>query len=106
MSRTTIGAAALLLSLLSSPALAQTLSPDGAPAQDPPPETVTPPAEGEGTPSLAPTVSGFIDGTYNYNFNHPAGGVTPYHTYTAPHHSFLLNAAHVALTGSDGKLSY
>ncbi|HUS67334.1 MAG TPA: outer membrane beta-barrel protein [Kofleriaceae bacterium] len=106
MSRTTIGAAALLLSLLSSPALAQTLDPAGAPPpQDPPPETVIP-SESETSPSLAPTVSGFIDGTYNYNFNHPAGGVTPYHTYTAPHHSFLLNAAHVALTGSDGKVSY
>ena len=108
MSRTTIGAAALLLSLLSSPALAQTLDPAGAPAQpDPPPETMDMGGESaSATPSLVPTVSGFIDGTYNYNFNHPAGGVTPYHTYTAPHHSFLLNAAHVALTGSDGKLTY
>src|SRR5688500_5962825 len=107
MLRTTIVSTALLL-LLSTPALAQTLDPVGAPPPpDPPPETVSEPAPEEAaTPSLAPTISGFIDGTYNYNFNHPAAGVTPYHTYTAPHHSFLLNAAHLALTGGDGKLSY
>jgi hypothetical protein len=107
MIRTTIGAAAALLSLLSSPALAQTLDPAGAPP-DPnaPAAEPAPPAAEEATPSLAPTISGFIDGTYNYNFNHPAGGVTPYHTYTADHQSFLLNAAHVALTGGDGTVAY
>lgn len=93
--------------LLSSPALAQTLDPTGAPASpDPQPDPASEPAPDESTTSLAPTISGFIDGTYNYNFNHPAAGVTPFHTYTAPHHSFLLNAAHLALTGSDGQLSY
>src|SRR5689334_3866063 len=109
MPRTTITATALLLSLLSTPALAQTLDPSGAPPPaDPPPEavTATDTAEPEATPSLTPTLSGFIDGTYNYNFNHPAAGVTPFHTYTAEHHSFLLNAAHVALTGGDGKMAY
>jgi hypothetical protein len=101
MLRTTI---ALAVVLLSTPALGQTLDPSGAPAPaDPAPETVT---TDDATTSLAPTISGFIDGTYNYNFNHPAAGVTPYHTYTASHHSFLLNAAHLALTGSDGKLTY
>ena len=103
MLRTTIAAAALLLS---SPVLAQTLDPAGAPPDPTVTPEPTPPPEAEAAPSLTPTVSGFIDGTYNYNFNRPAGGVTPYHTYTAPHQSFLLNAAHVALTGSDGKLSY
>jgi hypothetical protein len=103
MLRKTIVAVVLLLS---SPALAQTLDPAGAPAPaEPPPEPVAAEAEAEST-SLAPTISGFIDGTYNYNFNRPAAGVTPFHTYTAPHHSFLLNAAHVALTGSDGTVSY
>ena len=104
MLRTTIAAVALLLS---SPALAQTLDPVGAPPPaEPPPETTAAPAEPAATPSLVPTISGFIDGTYNYNFNRPAGGVTPYHTYTASHHSFLLNAAHVALTGGDGRIAY
>lgn len=102
MWRTTIAAVTLLLS---SPAQAQRLDPAGAPPPaDPAPETAPP--EPEAPASLSPAISGFVDGTYNYNFNRPAAGVTPYHTYTAPHHSFLLNAAHVALTGSDGKLSY
>ncbi|MCB9560292.1 MAG: outer membrane beta-barrel protein [Kofleriaceae bacterium] len=67
-------------------------------------------ARGDDAPApadtLAPHVSGFVDGTYNYNFNQPAGGETPYYPYVARHHSFLLDAAHLAVTGNDDRLAY
>lgn len=53
-----------------------------------------------------PTVSGFIDGTYNYNLSDPIGGTTRFHSYTARHNSFLLNMAHVAITGSSENVTY
>jgi hypothetical protein len=63
-------------------------------------------AEGEEAAPWNPTISGFVDGTYNYNFNHPALGITPYHAYDAPHHSFLLNNAHLALNASNDNLAF
>jgi Putative beta-barrel porin-2, OmpL-like. bbp2 len=56
--------------------------------------------------ALAPRISGFVDVTYNYNTRDPVMGVTPYHTYTARHDTLLLNAAHLALTGSSPSISY
>jgi len=81
------------------------------PPTEPPPVAATtdepsPPPEDPPAKSLAPTITGFIDGTYNYNFNHPAGGVTPFHSYDARHNTFLLNSAHVELNGSDDQLGY
>lgn len=63
-------------------------------------------AESDESAPWNPTLSGFVDGTYNYNFNHPAGGLTPYHSYTAPHHSFLLNSAHVAIGARNDNLAF
>jgi len=51
-------------------------------------------------------LSGHVASTFNYNLMDPAGGVTPFHSYTAPHNTFLLNQAHVALTGADDHFSY
>jgi hypothetical protein len=61
----------------------------------------------EEPPSVwAPTLSGFVDATYNYNFSQPAGGLSPYHSYTQKHHSFLLNSAHLAVVGSSDSVAY
>jgi len=52
------------------------------------------------------TVGGHIDGTYNYNLMDPNGGVSRFHAYTAKHNSFLLNLAHLAITGSSDEVTY
>ena len=71
------------------------------PVEATPAETVTEEAEVEPKPALAvPKISGFLDATYNYNMRDPMSGVTPYHAYTAQHDTVLLNAAHLALTGT------
>src|SRR5204862_150712 len=72
---------------------------DGEGALDPEEEAPAP-------ASLSPTITGDVDGTYNYNFDHPALGVSPFLSYTAFDNSFLLNAAHVALAASDDHVSY
>jgi len=82
--------------------------PAAAPPVDPappaPPPTEAPP--GEAPAASGPKLSGFVDATYNYNANKPANGVNAFHTYTGPHNSLLLNAAHLALTGSSGPVAY
>lgn len=80
-------------------ATALTAAPEAPPAEEPAEE---PAAAG----SLAPTISGFVAGTYNYNLMNPTSGATAFHSFTAAHNSFLLNTAHVAIAGSDDKLSY
>jgi len=57
-------------------------------------------------PSLAPVVSGHVNATYNFNLIDPDMGITRLHAYDAAHNSFLLDAAHLALTGSDDRVSY
>ena len=103
------------------PAPAEEPSPDPAPAPAPAPEPAPAPAAApapapapappapaaaETSTLLAPVISGFVDVTYNYNLSDPAGGITPFHSYTAPHNSFLLNAAHLALSGEGEQLRY
>jgi hypothetical protein len=71
-------------------------TPDPAPVET---VTETPPAAP--APALSvPKISGFVDATYNYNFRDPMSGTTAYHSYTAQHDTVLLNAAHLALTGT------
>lgn len=68
-----------------------------------PAESVTdaaPPSLDESTVVVAPKISGFVDATYNYNTRDPMSGVSAYHSYTAQHDTVLLNAAHLALTGT------
>lgn len=83
---------------------ATTAAPAAAPAPAPeaPVETVAEAAPGEeAKPALAaPRISGFVDATYNYNTRDPMSGVSAYHSYTAQHDTVLLNAAHLALTGT------
>lgn len=74
-----------------------------AAAQDAPVEEAPPPPPPS---TLAPTITGFIDGTYNYNLMDPNGGLTPFHSYTAPHNTFLLNSAHLAIGGHDDAVTY
>ncbi len=74
---------------------------------EPPPAAPPPPAEVDADrPSLAPTLSGHVAATYNFNFMDPALGTTPFHSYTAKHNSFLLNHAHVMIAGSDEAIAY
>src|SRR5690606_18457415 len=84
-------------------------APAPAPASAPAPAPA--PADEAGSPSPldalpAPQVSGFVDVTYNYNTRDPMAGVTPFHTYTAQHDTVLLNAAHLALSGSNQSVTY
>lgn len=76
-----------------------------APAAAPVPATVPAPA----TPAApAQTITGFVETTYNYNFNRPANGLNGplgYNTatsYNSQHNNLSLNAAHVALAGDVG----
>jgi hypothetical protein len=75
----------------------------GAPATPPPDAgsgSAAPPAAAEAPAAArAPTISGFIDATYNYNVNRPSSGVNGMFSYSARHNNVALNAAHLALTG-------
>lgn len=84
-----------------APTVAQATDPvEATPAEAAPAETVTEESE-EPKPVLSvPKISGFLDATYNYNLRDPMSGVTPYHAYTSQHDTVLLNAAHLALTGT------
>jgi hypothetical protein len=71
-----------------------------APAETPV-ETVTETPPAAPAPALTvPKISGFVDATYNYNLRDPMSGTTAYHSYTAQHDTVLLDAAHLALTGT------
>ncbi len=79
--------------------------PAAPPATAAPAETVT--EEAPETPAVdgkaalpAPKISGFVDATYNYNTRDPMSGTSAYHIYDAQHDTVLLNAAHLALTGT------
>jgi hypothetical protein len=63
-------------------------------------------AEEMPAPSWNLSISGLVDGTYNYNFNQPVGNVTPYHSYDARAKTFDLNLAHVAFGASDEHLTF
>ena len=87
-----------------APVEAEPAAPPATAAPDPV-ETVT--EEAPETPAAPPAaalptpkISGFVDATYNYNTRDPMSGVTPYHAYTGQHDTVLLNAAHLALTGT------
>jgi hypothetical protein len=75
-----------------------------------PEETTTteeaPPAEEAPAGSLAPTISGMVYGSYNINVMNPDDGANGFYSFNAQHNTFALNAAHVAITGNDDKLSY
>jgi Putative beta-barrel porin-2, OmpL-like. bbp2 len=92
------------------PARAQSEPPAVGPAVQPldrPPDPSPPPQEKVEAGSLiAPKISGSVDVTYNYNARDPMDGVTLFHSYTARHDTLLLNAAHLALTGSNDSVSY
>ena len=75
-------------------------APAPAPVAATPAETVTEEAEPKPGALAVPKISGFVDATYNYNMRDPMSGITPYHAYTAQHDTVLLNAAHLALTGT------
>jgi hypothetical protein len=54
----------------------------------------------------APTVSGFIDTTYNYNFNNPFTQVNELRSFDAKANSFLINAAQLQVAGAAGDAGY
>lgn len=62
------------------------------------------PAAAAEAPS-GPKISGYVQSSYTYDMNNPLNNVTTYRVYDV-HNSFLLNNAHVALTGSIGKVNY
>jgi hypothetical protein len=96
---------AVLAVMASAPARAQTQSePAQAPAQPPDQGPAEKPAES--VSSLAPKIAGSIDLTYNYNTLKPMDDATLYHSYHGQHDTFLLNAAHLAVTGGNDSLSY
>jgi hypothetical protein len=90
-----------------APARAQAQS-DAAPAAAQPPDQppAEKPAENAPASSLAPKIAGSIDLTYNYNTLKPMDDATLFHAYHGQHDTFLLNAAHLAVTGSNDSLSY
>lgn len=71
------------------------------------PAPVAPPAP-PATPTPSQTITGFVETTYNYNFNRPANGLNGplgYNTatsYNSQHNNLSLNAAHIALGGDVG----
>jgi hypothetical protein len=78
-----------------------------AEALDRPPDPSPPVQEKVEAGSLiAPKISGSVDLTYNYNTRDPMDGVTLFHAYTSRHDTLLLNAAHLALTGSNEAVTY
>ncbi|HKE18311.1 MAG TPA: outer membrane beta-barrel protein [Kofleriaceae bacterium] len=78
----------------------------GAQAQPPDQPTAEKPAENAPASSLAPRIAGSLDVSYNYNALQPVNGETLFHAYHVQHDTFLLNAAHLAVTGSGQSLSY
>lgn len=54
----------------------------------------------------APTVSGFIDTTYNYNFNKPYTQANELRSFDSKANSFLLNAAQLQIAGTAGDAGY
>jgi hypothetical protein len=46
-----------------------------------------------------PTISGFVDTTYNYNLNMPMDGLNGAFSYNSQHNNLALNSAHVAIGG-------
>lgn len=74
-----------------------------------PASAATPPAVPAPAPTTpSQTITGFVETTYNYNFNRPANGLNGplgYNTgtsYNSQHNNFSLNAAHLALGGDVG----
>jgi hypothetical protein len=57
-------------------------------------------------PTLDPVIHGHVNATYNFNLMDPAGDINLFHSYDAVHNTFMLNAAHLAIGGSDDRLSY
>jgi len=97
------GRVALAQGTDASPPAPAPVTPAPAPVADPPPAAPAAPA----AVAKPPAISGFVDTTYNYNFNRPASGVNGTFFYSARHNNFALNAAHVAITGEvDPGLSY
>lgn len=74
------------------------------PISAPPPDEA-PPAEPPAG-SLSPSLSGFIDGTYNYNLMDPAGGTNLGYGYLGLANTFMLNTAHLVISGNDDKVAY
>lgn len=56
------------------------------------------------------TLSGFVDGYYGYNFNHPQGQVTPFRAFDGPTNQFSLNMIELILDrpaeASNSRLGY
>ncbi len=53
-----------------------------------------------------PKISGYIQSSYTYNLNDPASGATFMRIYDSQHNTFIFNNAHVAITGTLGKVGY
>ncbi len=54
----------------------------------------------------APTISGFLDTSYVYNFDQPTTGTTALRSYDAKDNNIALNNAHVAFQGTMGDAGY
>jgi hypothetical protein len=67
---------------------------------------------GNGTvagPDNGPIFTGFVDTTYNYNFNRPPTGVNQYYSFDPQANTFALNNAQLELTGlpkGDATMTY
>ncbi len=97
------GGYAVVASAEDAPAAAP--APAAEPAPAPAAEAATAaPAPAAEAPS-GPKISGYVQSSYTYDMNNPLNNVTTYRVYDV-HNSFLLNNAHVALTGSIGKVGY
>lgn len=53
-----------------------------------------------------PKVTGFVDSTYNYNFNKPADRVNQLRSFDAKTNNFALNSAQVQVVGTAGDAGY
>lgn len=75
----------------------------GTPAATPAPAAAPAAAAPAAT---GPTISGFVNGTYSYDFRSPAGQTTMLRSYDAKANSFRLDDAHIAIGGGLGDVNY
>ena len=70
--------------------------PAGKPGAGTTPAPAAPPA----ADTSGPTITGFVDTTYNYNLNRPSNNTNQYYGFGSQANTFALNNAQIALTGN------
>jgi len=81
-------------------------TPAATPAPAAAPAAATAAAPAAAPAATGPTISGYIDGTYSYDFRNPANQTTNLRAYDAVANSFRLDSAHVQVAGGLGDVNY